>query len=570
MKKILFPLLLASAPMAGLQAQTPEEEFKKFTHEQEASYQEFVDKANREYLEFMRKTWRKNDAEKPVQKRIKPEPVKPVRFDTQKEPKQKPVCLSVESIEQILGATTDEGKQKPTIKVDDVETIIFDKPVVIGGKEKKKPTVTIVEEVVPATPVVEQPEVKQPEVKQPEMKQPEMKQPEVKQPEIVVKQPEPKPVVQPAPASVVMPDTPLYTGGSQRTRVDFFSEPLYVSTQLKGGCHVRGNDEKALADAYEALCSANYKPLLVDLRFAVRDRNLNDWGLYQLVVAVADEFTSDQPSSIVMQQFLLNQLGIKARMARQAGNGRMLIFVATAQKIYGHPYIKKDGLNYYNLNGTQSCQFYMCEKDSPYARNPLQMSLSGAPRFPGDTKNSVRQSKDGVVKTVTDVPRELIDFYKSFPQCDYSVYATAPMNPQLEAQLFAALRPLVQGKSEVEAANLLINYVQTGFDYATDQQQFGYEKPFFPEETLFYPQCDCEDRSIFFSYLVRKLLGLDVALLDYPDHIATAVRFTQPVEGDYLMVDGQRYTVCDPTYIGAEIGHAMPQYKSVRAKVLKY
>lgn len=129
---------------------------------------------------------------------------------------------------------------------------------------------------------------------------------------------------------------------------------------------------------------------------------------------------------------------------------------------------------------------------------------------------------------------------------------------------------MVQGRNEADAANILINFVQTAFQYQTDGQQFGYEKPFFVEELFYYPYSDCEDRAMLFSYLVRKLLGLDVVLLDYPEHIATAVRFNGNVSGDYLMVNGQKYIVCDPTYIGASIGMTMPRYKTVSAKVLKY
>ena len=128
----------------------------------------------------------------------------------------------------------------------------------------------------------------------------------------------------------------------------------------------------------------------------------------------------------------------------------------------------------------------------------------------------------------------------------------------------------MQGRNEADAANILINFVQTAFQYQTDGQQFGYEKPFFVEELFYYPYSDCEDRAMLFSYLVRKLLGLDVVLLDYPEHIATAVRFNGNVSGDYLMVNGQKYIVCDPTYIGASIGMTMPRYKTVSAKVLKY
>ena len=104
----------------------------------------------------------------------------------------------------------------------------------------------------------------------------------------------------------------------------------------------------------------------------------------------------------------------------------------------------------------------------------------------------------------------------------------------------------------MEAVGILLDFVQTAFEYQTDEQQFGKERPLFGDEILFYPYCDCEDRSILFSVLVRELVGLDVVLLNYPEHLATTVRFDDDVKGDYIMIDGKRYVVCDPTYIGAQ------------------
>ena len=118
------------------------------------------------------------------------------------------------------------------------------------------------------------------------------------------------------------------------------------------------------------------------------------------------------------------------------------------------------------------------------------------------------------------------------------------------------------------AANMLINFVQTAFEYKVDAEQFGYERPLFANETLYYPYSDCEDRALFFATLVRELMGLDVVLLDYPDHIATAVHFTQDLKGDYLMVEGKKYLICDPTYIGANIGTCMPSYRDVAVQIV--
>jgi hypothetical protein len=109
--------------------------------------------------------------------------------------------------------------------------------------------------------------------------------------------------------------------------------------------------------------------------------------------------------------------------------------------------------------------------------------------------------------------------------------------------------------------------VQTAFDYKTDGEQFGRERSLFCEESFYYPFCDCEDRAILFTTLVRDLLGLKTALLYYPGHLAAAVEFNENVSGDYLTIEGRRYTVCDPTYIGASIGMTMPTMKEKRVEV---
>lgn len=120
-----------------------------------------------------------------------------------------------------------------------------------------------------------------------------------------------------------------------------------------------------------------------------------------------------------------------------------------------------------------------------------------------------------------------------------------------------------------EAANMLLNFVQTAFDYRTDGEQFGSERPLFSDETFYYPYCDCEDRSILYASLVWDLLGLDVVLLYYPGHLATAVDFEEEITGDYFPLEGRKYVVCDPTYINAEIGNAMPNYRTVPARIIR-
>lgn len=531
-----------------------------FMKEELEDFDKFMDDADKDFINFMREPWKEFEAEKPVLKRVKPEPVKPVVYDEKTAPKsEKPVCLT---IEEILDMTTSEGKQKPVVQLNEVDRIVFDKPEVIVRK-KKDPKVIIIEEKPADKPAV-QPE-KKPVVEVVES------EPEAEPAPVVEADRRPEPAADPRLPVSSTPTSPLYRGESGRSKIAYGGLAFYLNNSLNRKCSLNGLNENAIADAYEALCNSDYKPLLADCAQIRKDLRLNDWGVFTLVRQVADTYCGTANESIVMQQFLLNEMGYKARMARKATEDKMMLFVATDCSIYAHPYITLNGQNYYNLSGNnEQCQFYMCQKDSPKAKNSVGMQLKEAPLFPGTVVSSTHQAKGSAARVTVDVPKALMDFYKDYPQCDYSVYFNAPVNAAMENRILSSLAPLVQGRNEADAANILINFVQTAFQYQTDGQQFGYEKPFFVEELFYYPYSDCEDRAMLFSYLVRKLLGLDVVLLDYPEHIATAVRFNGNVSGDYLMVNGRKYTVCDPTYIGASIGMTMPRYKTVSAKVLKY
>ncbi len=551
MKRLILFALGATCCM-GTQAQVVDDDFDNFIKTEVQSFDKFIDDANKQFISFLRNPWKEFEAKKPVEKRTKPEPVKPVVYDEKKDPVAPPVELD---IEDILGQSTGESKQRPQGKINDGEKVGFEKP-------QPKPTTPTAKPATPAT---------KPATPTAKPASPTAKPTTPAAKPATPTTPTTPPAVVPVPtAKPSAPMSALYKESSEKQMINYCGQRIYVDKSLKGVCSIGNMREKAVADAYEAMCKADYKPLLADCRQLKKDLKLNDWGVFLFVRDVSNALCVDANASVVMQQFLLNELGYKSKMARRADRDQMLLFVATDCKMYGRPYFTKDGLNYYNLTSDETCQFYMCQEDSPKAKSSIDMQITNAPLLNSGMVNSVHKNGAGTVAVSVDVPKSLMLFYKSMPQCDYSVYVNAKVNPAVADRLLSSLAPIVEGKSETEAANLLINFVQTGFKYATDQEQFGYEKPFFVEELFYYPYCDCEDRSVLYSYLVRNLLKLDVVLLDYPNHIATAVCFNENVSGDFVTVEGKKYIVCDPTYIGASIGKAMPQFKRVAAKVLKY
>jgi hypothetical protein len=131
--------------------------------------------------------------------------------------------------------------------------------------------------------------------------------------------------------------------------------------------------------------------------------------------------------------------------------------------------------------------------------------------------------------------------------------------------LLPELKKYTAKMSEEEAVDFLLAFVQKAFAYKTDQEQFGHEKSFFVEESLYFPYNDCKEHSVVFAWLVRELLGIKVIGLLYPGHLTTAVALKQ-VRPEFATVDyqGKRYVIADPTYINAPVGMAMPSYANLK------
>lgn len=332
-----------------------------------------------------------------------------------------------------------------------------------------------------------------------------------------------------------------------------------------------GLEENSVADAWNRLTDEETVDLVrhcVDLKERL---SLPDWGYLRLVENLSNTLCPrDRNAATLLQMFLLTQSGYKVRIGRR--DDRLLLLMPSNENIYNYSYVPKGNSRYYIIDreGNQG-SIYVFDREFP-GEQIFSLTLARQPKLPIKEEPSRHFSTERPAKIDVDVAvnRNLIDFYNDYPlSSHWNLYAHASLSEEVKEQLYPELKKIIEGKSEREAANILLHFVQKGFEYMTDGDQFGYERPLFPDETFHYPYSDCEDRAILFSVLVRDLLGLDCVLVNYPNHLATAVRFGGEVMGDYFVIDGHNYTVCDPTYINADVGMAMRQYKNASAEIIR-
>lgn len=333
--------------------------------------------------------------------------------------------------------------------------------------------------------------------------------------------------------------------------------------------------EAAVAEVWMKLASEDSDILLSDCFDLKDDLRLGDWGYIDMLRVMSEHFLGEESNeAVLLQMFVLAQSGYKVRLARSGD--RLILLVPFRTDLYTYPYfILGDGKKYYILDKEargQSRTYQIYETGFPREKT-ASLKMPGTPRL-GQERGTQKlfQSKryqDTFAEVVTN--KNLIDFYNNYPVSgNWDDYVRASLSEEIKNTLYPALRAQISGKTKLDAANILMNFVQTAFQYQTDQEQFGYERPLFGDETFYYPYSDCEDRSILFAILVRELLGLEVVLLHYPQHLATAVNFgDEKVYGSYFDLDGRKFVVSDPTYIGAPVGECMPQYRNSSAEIVK-
>ena len=302
---------------------------------------------------------------------------------------------------------------------------------------------------------------------------------------------------------------------------------------------------------------------------------LCDWAYLNLIDTFAKAFCGHGNEAVIMAAFIYSQSGYKMRLGRDCE--KLYLLYGSKHGIYEKGYIVIEGINYYPLDDKVE-RMEISDFSFPKEQS-MSLYIENAQKFTirPSAKRKLASEQYHDVTIDSQVNLNLIQFYNTYPSSEvngnfmtrWKMYADTPMDESVSQMLYPDIKNKIEGLSDVQAVNQILNWVQTAFQYEYDDKVWGHDRAFFAEETLYYPYCDCEDRAILFTRLVRDLLGLKCILVYYPGHLASAVCLKQQVNGDYISLDGDVYTICDPTYIGAPVGITMPEMDNRSAKVIK-
>ena len=369
---------------------------------------------------------------------------------------------------------------------------------------------------------------------------------------------------------------PVQEGGVN-TIFNFSIFGTKYQVRLGDNCRFKlnGVTENNVADAIESLADIKYDNMLFDCLKIRKENKLSDWAYFQTLEALTNEFCGkDTNEATLLMGYILSQSGYKVRLGRD--NQKLVLLTASQHTIYNKVAYRLDGETFYLLDGSVET-LSICRASLPNETS-VSLMIRAAQTFDMD-QSDVRTLKSRDYpdfKVTIHTNKNLLKFYDTYlPSCmndelmtRWAMYANTPLSDDVKAELYPQLRSQLQGLSKLEGMRRLLNLIQTGLVYEYDENIWGVDRAFFAEETLYYPYCDCEDRSILLSRLVRDILGLKAILIYYPGHLAMAVHFPEEVTGDYILLDGEKYIVCDPTYIAATVGRTMPGMDNNQARAI--
>ena len=319
---------------------------------------------------------------------------------------------------------------------------------------------------------------------------------------------------------------------------------------------------------------------LQDCRQLQQEYNLNDWAYVKLVDKLSQTALGQSNEAVLLATSLLSRSGYGARVIRQ-DKGMLRLLYQTDAYIFNQPFFKMNDKSFYlygdTVNSSQEAKVLdVCGGEG----KPIDFRFKKEPRFPEQLSQprTLKSLKNPDFSFVVQVNKNLVDFYGDMPSFSYdnnfmtrwSTIANYPLEKHLRETLIPQMKQKLAGKSQQEQVQELLWWMhgtmessdvenKDCFLYGFDEDVWGYDRSFYCEETLFYPYCDTEDRSILLSRLIRDVVGVDVLFIYYPGHTAIAVCITDDyVKGAHVVQQGRYFVICDPSYLGSDVGEEMP------------
>ena len=231
-----------------------------------------------------------------------------------------------------------------------------------------------------------------------------------------------------------------------------------------------------------------------ELRKLARQMNLNDYLAYELTRSyVNSKFpNASKMARTALVHYLMMHQGYEARLV--LGGERPIIGLPSTQNMYGI-------LSTPIMAGDKACNAWLFDIENEPLSAEMQVNFS-YPNIPAGVMGGrtfdfrvnplnipkVMKPYDvalGSIELKGELNALLMPIVRKYPQMSTEGFAESILDKEFHDDLIRQVREQFGNLSPLETTNKLLDFIQWGFEYATDDEYHGYEKPYFVEENFF-------------------------------------------------------------------------------------
>lgn len=168
---------------------------------------------------------------------------------------------------------------------------------------------------------------------------------------------------------------------------------------------------------------------------------------------------------------------------------------------------------------------------------------------------------------------DLVEFLNTLPQFKLgkNYISDFGISNVTKSVILKQINSHIKKMDTIQGLNFILDICQQ-IKYSDDRTLWKRERFFFPEQSLYYLNIDCDDKSILFSYLVKQIYNLETVGILYPDkkHINVGLRYAGNERYKSIVYKGTKYIICEPTGDDFKIGQVGDNIKGASFEVIPW
>lgn len=368
---------------------------------------------------------------------------------------------------------------------------------------------------------------------------------------------------------------------TRAVEVDFYGHTVKIDYDNKlNNIRYESAVEQFIKSFDEKSASSDYVSLVNQLHQASQNFGLDDVGKVLLVNAFTKKAFAHRPPNFktLITWYILYRDSMDVMLCYN--KRKISLYGRLNITPYGIGYINKGGKVYTDLSFTLakgSIGSVAEYRPKNYNRQPKRLIQLNTNKYP--KIDALKKSKafsfiynEKKYNFSASINQSLILYLKDLPVVELgNLYVNYGFSQSLQHTLINSLKKTTAQMDGREAMGFLLKFVQS-IPYKTDDDQWGYERYSFAEETLFNDYADCEDKVILYASLVKELLNIESIALVYEkdEHVAIALKLPKNVANFSFTYKGNKYLSAEPTGDGFELGRLGFDAKRVNSIVPLY